>query len=385
MANAIETRKKTSLGGWLVLAALFTVGTALWAGGQTNPSDTLVPVDPEFSLPTLQVLGSAAQPVIQDEAGGHSAIVFRGYKNATLRGWTVRGDVAVELHDCEDITLIDCDLRRVVAGGCTNLRIVNCYIHDSKDEAVYLDDCTDVLVQGNRFERVKTGVLAHKSSEIRVVGNFCRNVLGPVPGGQLVQFDKVTGKGNTITHNYAINDKGKSSPEDMISLYQSHGTKDSPILVENNYLVGDPVHGSAGKSDSGSGIMLGDGGGSWQVCRDNTLISPGQVGIGVASGKDIVVLDNLILGEKSNVSNVGLYAWNQYQGEVVGQVSLRGNTVAWVNSAGQDNPYWDGGGFSKVSETGNTFGGSALLQQTSVPDPPSNAPQPPVPFKERDE
>ena len=367
------------------MTALLSVCIAMWTGGQTAAGQVLEPVDPGLALPTREASAASSEALMQVEAGDRGAIVFRGYKNATLRDWMIRGDVAVELHDCEDITLIDCDLRKVVAGGCKNLRIVNCYIHDSEDEAVYLDDCTDVLVQGNRFERVKTGVLAHQSSKIRVVGNFCRNVLGPVPGGQLVQFDKVTGAGNTISRNYAINDKGKSTPEDMISLYKSHGTKDSPILVEKNYLVGDPVHGSAGKSDSGSGIMLGDGGGSWQLCRDNTLISPGQGGIGVASGKDIVVMDNLILGKKSDVSNVGLYAWNQYQGEAVGQVSLRGNTVAWVNNAGKDNPYWDGGGFMKVSETGNTFGGQALLNRTSVPEPPSEAPQAPVPFDESDE
>ena len=189
MINDKHAQVGAGLLRWPVMTALLSVCIAMWTGGQTAAGQVLEPVDPGLALPTREASAASSEALMQVEAGDRGAIVFRGYKNATLRDWMIRGDVAVELHDCEDITLIDCDLRKVVAGGCKNLRIVNCYIHDSEDEAVYLDDCTDVLVQGNRFERVKTGVLAHQSSKIRVVGNFCRNVLGPVPGGQLVQFD----------------------------------------------------------------------------------------------------------------------------------------------------------------------------------------------------
>lgn len=308
------------------------------------------------------------------------AIVLRGQSGITIDGRVIRDAPAIELYDCDNITLVDCDLNSVIVGGCRNIRIVNCYIHDSASEGVYLDDCVDVLVQGNRFERIKTGVLAHRSSSVRVIGNFCQDVLGPLPGGQLVQFDKVTGKDNVIAHNYAINAIGVSQPEDMVSLYQSHGTADSPILIEHNYLTGDPTHGSAKKSDSGSGIMLGDSGGSWQLCRHNILISPGQVGIGVACGENIIVEHNLILGQRSDVSNVGLYAWNQYEDEPAGEVTIRGNTVAWVNSAGEDNPYWNGGGFLRIIEENNVFGGLTLLEETQIPDPPSATPQPPIPF-----
>lgn len=362
-------------------SACGAVCLALIACGQNGAGPGEESVGPGGPAPVVE----SSKPPAEAEADPVEAgapVVLRGQSGVTIRGRTIRADPAIELHGCDNITLIDCDLSRVVAGGCRGLRIVNCYLHDSEEEAVYLDGCSGVLVQGNRFERVKTGVLAHRSSGIRVIGNYCRDVLGPVPGGQLVQFDKVTGKGNVIRDNYAINHLGASNPEDMINLYQSHGTRDEPILVENNYLVGDPVYGSKDKSDSGSGIMLGDAGGSWQLCRDNTLISPGQVGIGVACGEHIVVENNLILGRASNASNVGLYAWNQYEGEAAGEVTLRGNTVAWVNHEGKDNPYWNGEGFTRVVEEDNVFGGKALLESTAVPDPPSAAPQPPVPFVE---
>ena len=108
---------------------------------------------------------------------------------------------------------------------------------------------------------------------------------GPFPRGQSVQFDKITGTNNVICRNYAINDCGKSHPEDSISLYMSAGEKDSPILIEDNYLTADPSKGSAGMSKSGSGIMLGDSGGAYLICRHNVVISAGQVGVGVAGGR----------------------------------------------------------------------------------------------------
>ena len=312
-------------------------------------------------------------------------VVLRGKDGVTLRDLTLSADPAIELHGCKNITIIDCDLSRVVLGDCENIRIVNSYIHDSTEEAIYLDDCKNVLIQGNRIERVKAGVLAHKSTGIRVVGNYCKDVLGPLPGGQFVQFDKVTGPNNAITSNYAENYLGTSNPEDMINLFASHGTQASPILIDNNYLVGDPSKGSKGKSDSGSGIMLGDNGGSWQLCRNNKLINPGQVGIGIASGENIVVENNLVIGEHSDVSNVGLYAWNQYEEKPAGTITIRGNTVAWINSEGSDNPYWDGGGFPRIINENNVFGGHQLIGETRLPKPPSEAPQPPVTFVEADE
>ena len=374
----VMTTRARRLNTWFGL--LLWVGCIVACDEQTYTPDFNDPIDPPSEIG--QPSQTDEQNPSQDEPAADEPIVLREQDGLTIRGKTISAKVAIQLHDCKNITIIDCDLTQVIADGCTGLRIVNCYLHDTDGEAVYLDNCKDVLIQGNRIERVKSGVLAHQSTAIRVVGNFCKDVLGPLPGGQLVQFDKVTGTGNAITDNYALNTLGLSNPEDVINLYQSHGTEESPILVENNYLLGDPIQGSRGKSISGSGIMLGDNGGSWQHCRNNTLISPGQVGIGVACGENIVGEENLVLGRRSDVSNVGLYAWNQYVDEPAGKITFRKNTVAWVNNEGMDNPYWDGGGFTKVIEQDNRFGGSELLEEISKPRPPSIAPQPLVPFVE---
>jgi hypothetical protein len=193
----------------------------------------------------------------------------------------------------------------------------------------------------------------------------------------LAQFDNVTGAGNVIRGNYAINEYGRSRPEDVINLFQSRGEEQSPILVEDNYVTGDPVKGSEGKSENGSGIMLADGGGAHQVCRRNVVISAGQVGIGVAGGSFIRVEDNLIYGGKSNVSNVGLYVWNQSK-QPSSHVAFSRNRVQWTYKEGEENSWWNGGGVQNVEQDGNQLADSTLV--ASLPPPPSEAPLPPHPW-----
>jgi len=319
-----------------------------------------------------------------ESAADDQTLNLRGQSGLRIDGRTISADPSVVIEDCDGVMLINCDLRSVSVRGSTNILVVNSHLHDSPNNAVYFDDCETVLVQGNRVERVRTGVLAHRSTGVRMIGNYVEDVQGPMPGGQLVQFDKVTGPGNVVAQNYGVNHRDTSNPEDMISMYQSHGTEESPILIEDNYLMGDPVHGSAGKSGSGSGIMLGDGGGSWQTCVANKLINPGQAGIGVASGEDIVVQFNVVRGERSDVSNVGVYVWEQYD-QPAGRVVVFENIVAWVDAQDRDNPFWDGGGFRVVERGNNTFGGRAMLDDIPAPSPPSVAPSPPRPYVDSDE
>lgn len=305
---------------------------------------------------------------------------FVGVRNRTIRGLRIAADRSVTLTDCHNLTVISCDLRSVRLVNCSNIVIANSHLHDSPNVAVEIDGCTDVLVQGNRIERVASGVYAHQSQGVRVIGNYVQDVRGPAPRGQMVQFDKVVGPGNVIAHNYARNLRYRSRPEDAINLFQSSGTPASPILITRNYLTGDPQLGSAGMSPSGSGIMLGDAGGSYILCTRNTLVSPGQAGIGVAGGEFIRVEDNTIVGKRSDVSNVGLYVWNQANAPG-GSVSVVRNRVSWINQQGRPNPFWNGGGFHPVTVADNQFDSSVTALQ--LPSPPSVAPWPPLPYGQR--
>ena len=336
-------------------------------------------------LPALLVLSTLSQTVVAADAPAIESvklqkaqvITWENRSHAAIDAKSIAGPVSIHLTHCSDVTITACDLASVTLAHCHRVTIRNCYIHDSPACGVDLYRCDHVLVQGCRIERVASGVYALESQQIQVLGNFARNLMGPFPRGQMVQFNNVTGADNFIRGNYAINEFHKSHHEDVINIFQSRGEKDSPILVEDNYLSGDPVHGCAGMSKTGSGIMLGDMGGAYEVCRRNVVLSAGQVGIGVAGGSHIRVEDNLIYGQKSDVSNQGLYIWNQSK-LPSDHVAVLRNRVSWIAHDGEEASWWNGGGIQDVEEKDNQFYDATLAAH--LPPPPTRAPMPPHPW-----
>jgi hypothetical protein len=163
-------------------------------------------------------------------------------------------------------------------------------------------------------------------------------VQGPFPRGQLAQFDKCYGPNNCINFNLGQNILGQSNPEDEISIFQSNGTSNSPIQIIGNQIRG------GGPSGSGSGIMTGDGGGSYILVESNILVDPGQVGIGIAGGDHIQILSNKLYAKQQPFTNVGLSVWNQTNLPLpCGNLVVTGNQVRWYNSSGAENPGWNNG------------------------------------------
>ena len=239
-----------------------------------------------------------------------------------------------------DLTISGLEIVNPKGNGITirnskRIRIEGCKIGPCLGEAVNIYACEGVTVSRNRFESVSTGVYALDSRHIEVTRNRCLNVQGPFPRGQLAQFDKVTGEGNRITDNLALNLPGKSNPEDAINVYKSSGTADDPIQVIGNRIRG------GGPSGSGGGIMTGDSGGAYIVVKDNLLIDPGQYGIAIAGGHHIQIIDNKVFGRKQPFTNVGIYVWNQSKAPSHDH-TVKGNQVRWFNKGGSENPCWDG-------------------------------------------
>jgi nitrous oxidase accessory protein NosD len=238
-----------------------------------------------------------------------------------------------------DVTISGLEIANPEGNGITirnskRIRIEGCKIGPCRGEAVNIYACEGITVAGNRFADVSTGVYALESRCIEVIGNRCLNVHGPFSRGQLAQFDKVTGGGNRISHNLALNTLGKSHPEDVINIYKSSGTEDDPIQVVGNRIRG------GGPSGSGGGIMTGDGGGAHIVVRDNVLVDPGQYGIAIAGGRHVQILDNKIFGKRQPFTNVGIYVWNQSKAPSDGH-KVKANQVRWFNKDGMENPCWD--------------------------------------------
>jgi hypothetical protein len=231
----------------------------------------------------------------------------------------------------------------VTVTNASNVTIRNSTIGPCGDDAVYLSDVDGVVVEGNYITGTGNGVLVHRSSAVRVDSNAFVDA-----GRNFVQFDKVNGAGSSISGNRGQNELGGTNAEDLISLYLSNGTASSPIRVVGNHLR------NGGPSDSGSGIMLGDGGGSYQFVEGNVLVEPGQVGIGVASGTNMTVRANVVYSSALPWSNSGIYVWNQYD-QACGNVEVSGNQVNWTKSDGSANSWWEGGGCGEVNNYGNDW------------------------------
>ena len=329
-----------------------------------------------LTLSTI-VSGRAAEAKVTVEAvklTESPAIEWKGKNNETLDAKIIGGPLSIRLENCSGIVISCCDLGSISMTGCKDITIRNCYIHDAPRRGVEISSSSKVRIEGCRIEHVSSGVYALNSQSIQVDGNFVLNVQGPMPQAQMAQYNKVSGPDNVVSNNHAINEHGKSKPEDVINIYQSSGTEASPILVEGNYLTGDPVDGSEGMSASGSGIMLGDGGGEHILCRKNVIISAGQVGLGVAGGRFIRVEGNIIYGKQSNASDCGLYVWNQSK-KPSDHVTIVGNRVNWVNKTGANNSSWDAHNVEELEWIDNHLADATL--PATLPAPPSKAPTPP--------
>lgn len=225
--------------------------------------------------------------------------------------------------------------------ACQNIVIEGLTFRDlgANVNAIRLDSCSNVTIRANDFLNVAQGITAYDSTNVRIEWNRYRNILGPherngLNRGNFVQF--VYAVGGYIGHN-----KGEGlateDPEDLINLYSSEGTAANPIIIEYNALEG-----SAWRSTSGAGILLGDAGGEWQIARYNTLLTPGSAGIAIASGTNISVIGNTLYGEGRTGSNVGISVWNQY-GTPCSGITVSGNKARWWKANGQRAEFWNGG------------------------------------------
>ena len=107
----------------------------------------------------------------------------------------------------------------------------------------------------------------------------------------------------------------------------------------------------AWSSTSGTGIIISDGAGSpkngWIIVRQNTLLTPGQVGIQHIDGPGIQTYDNVIYGERRAQNNNPITSW---EGNPRGVV--HDNRYRWFNEDGYEPAPWFHSG-SALTVTGN--------------------------------
>lgn len=254
------------------------------------------------------------------------AINLNGAHDLTISGKVINGD----------------NVPAITLTSCHNIHITKNRLGNSREVGIYLYNCYNITIDYNKISNVSTGVYVVNTSRggISVVHNQFRNMYGPMPRGQFVQFNNVNGPYNSISYNRGENISGESNPEDAINLFKSTGTPDSPIKVIGNRIRG------GGPSKSGGGIMLGDNGGGYQVAAHNILVDPGQYGIAVAGGDHIALTGNMIYGRAQYFTNVGIYVWGQ-GGYHCSNITVSGNRVRFINAKNMENDSWIGTGEAK--------------------------------------
>ena len=280
-----------------------------------------------------------------------AAIKHVGKSNFVIEGFEISSNDADAIH----------------LSNCENVVIRNNKLGPSPTKkGIYLYNCKNVTIVDNTFENVQSGLVAYTSQGIKFEYNDVTNILGRLKGsndvGVMAQFIQVSGAGNSVSYNVCENFPGESSTEDIINLYQSHGTAQSPIVVKGNWIRG------GGPSDSGGGINLGDLSGSYQLAEDNILVNPGQYGIGISGGQNMTLRNNKVYGSRQSFSNVGIVAANWY--ENLGQtqnITVSNNIVNYTHKDGYVNNWWYAGNIGTINgkET-NKY--DASLNASILPD-----------------
>ncbi|MGZ3944608.1 MAG: right-handed parallel beta-helix repeat-containing protein [Mucilaginibacter sp.] len=245
---------------------------------------------------------------------------------------------AIVYHNRSNITISGISTTSIRLMNCSNIKITNCKVGNTPGVGITISGCSNVSVSGTYLYNAASGVYAVDSQGINISGNFGLNMQGPFPRGQFVQFDNVTGAGNRVDSNRFQNILGQSDAEDAISIYKSSGTANDPIQVNENQIRG------GGPSDSGSGIMIGDGGGQYVTANRNTLVDPGQCGMGIAGGSNMTLSGNNIYGKQQSFTNVGVYYWNQSR-ESSSAITISNNAINFTMHNGElNNVYLAHGG-----------------------------------------
>ncbi|WP_034388777.1 hypothetical protein [Deinococcus sp. YIM 77859] len=246
--------------------------------------------------------------------------------------------------------------RFISAEDVLNLRVENNYLEGT----------------GGIYVNVFQGKAANGQT-VKILRNRVKNVDGRKSDGkggylneryylQSVQFNSVRHiRHAEIAWNEVINEPGKSSTEEIINIFQSSGTPESPIKIHNNYIQGAyALNPTQDKVYSGGGIMIGDGrqdsleivGGYVEVFH-NQIVSTSNQGIGIAGGHNQHVYENRILssgrlpdGTIIASTNVGMYMWDMQKGaekspKTFFNNSLRDNLVGWVRFGKDGKPHFN--------------------------------------------
>ncbi len=221
------------------------------------------------------------------------AIVWVGVTDQEISGlsFTNLQKTNIELNQCSNITIRNCKFSKSVKESIYALNVKNLTIEDCVFDSI--DGVFIAAYAGSPFN-------GGTCSGVKIRNCYFKNTVGEnAPHNHAIQFAGVNGGGQNEISNNSF-EMLNSNVDDIISLYASYGSANDSIVIKNNWLRG-------GNATTGSGIMIGDYGGSYFHVLNNVLVNIVSCGIGNAGASNSTVENNVILQEKTySVSNTGV-------------------------------------------------------------------------------
>jgi len=229
----------------------------------------------------------------------------------------------------------------ITGNGVTNVHITKCKIINNTNFGILLNGCTNITIDSCYISNVGFGVYAQSgSSQIKVNGNYFLNINGISTAflGHAVQFNGVNGGGSQINNNRVENIAGVAiHPHDMLNVYQSNGLPGDSIQVIGNWVRGGQYYFWPDANSGAAGIIMGDVGGSYQVCRNNILVNTGYSGIQCnGTGTHIKIDHNQMFSTYAPVSHQAITILD------ANQIECSYNQTNWTNYNNLNVLYSDG-------------------------------------------
>lgn len=193
--------------------------------------------------------------------------------------------------------------------------------------------------------------------------------------------------------NEVINEPYKSHVEDIINIYNSSGTANSPLLIHDNYIQGAYPANPVTDSYTGSGINAGDSDNNvtadmtsaYVRAYKNQVVSTANVGMFIAAGHDSQLYNNRVvssgyLSDGKPIKNhfTGMYVWDCCYNLLSKSPPVFYNNYAYKNTLGyayigrdgkphRSDSMFDNPKFNNCSTNSN--GTSKCTRNQSLPEP----------------
>lgn len=195
-------------------------------------------------------------------------------------------------------------------------------------KAITVRNCTIENTRGMQIQLEQAGssVLITRNKHHNIIGGNYNAGQSP---GNFVQFQDVQKSVIEVSWNEIINERGKSAPTDIISIYQT-----ANVQLLDNYFQhqSDPD----GQNWNMNGITV-DPGSNPSLCHDNAILRNQLVdgaGIGVFGGSNNAVHDNRVISD-GYWGTIPMYQWYFEPIYIAGSNNhAHGNVLAYIGGQG---------------------------------------------------